>query len=68
MEPKLGSKMLCLETWERLREGVCEHVLSWTVNEPNRAVLDDPTNTMVVNINMFVWAWYWWSFKSAMAD
>ncbi len=51
-EPKLSSKVLHLREGERLCEDVGDHILGRAIDEPNRAVFDDPANEMEVNVDV----------------
>ena len=44
--------MLHLGRGESLGEGVCDHVVSWAINEVHGSMLNDPANEMVLHIDV----------------
>jgi hypothetical protein len=48
-----AAELLELETGERLRENVCDHVVGRTISQHDMTVGDSLTDEMKVNIDMF---------------
>ena len=51
-KPQLGCEMFRFCARERLSKHICKHVLGWTKDESNRAIVDDPSDEMELNVNV----------------
>jgi hypothetical protein len=47
------SKVLGLDAWKRFSKGIGNHIFGRAKDEPNGAVLDDPTDEMISDIDVF---------------
>ena len=52
-ESKLSSEVLDFWGWECLCECVSNHFSSWTIDEPERAVFNDPADKMEADVDVF---------------